>query len=188
MPNGLLAADQHACPGRQQARVDRHIALEFNVYGLRRRAEATRANGRRTQREVLLPRVVRPTERYPQAVETGGEILGQVELDQQTLTNRCCVAVLTCAGDTLAAPLPGDLTMAASASKQATTDTHRPLAAAVDPSAASGEPTAPVQRHAMIAEAAFFMAQARGFTPCQELNDWLAAEREIEQRQSNPDH
>jgi hypothetical protein len=40
----------------------------------------------------------------------------------------------------------------------------------------------------MIAEAAFFMAQARGFTPCQELDDWLAAEREIEQRQSNPDH
>jgi hypothetical protein len=40
----------------------------------------------------------------------------------------------------------------------------------------------------MIAEAAFFMAQARGFTPCQELDDWLTAERELEQRQSNPDH
>lgn len=40
----------------------------------------------------------------------------------------------------------------------------------------------------MIAEAAFFIAQSRRFTPCQELDDWLAAEREIEQRLSNPDH
>jgi hypothetical protein len=79
--------------------------------------------------------------------------------------------------------------MTPSASKQATTETRTvPLPAALDPSPASGQPTAPVQRHAMIAEAAFFMAQARGFTPCQELDDWLAAEREIEQRQSNPDH
>lgn len=79
--------------------------------------------------------------------------------------------------------------MTPSASKQATTEPPNvPLPAAVDPSPASDEPTAPAQRHAMIAEAAFFMAQARGFTPCQELDDWLAAEREIELRQSNPDH
>jgi len=79
--------------------------------------------------------------------------------------------------------------MTPSASKQATTESRTvPLPAAVDPSPASSEPTAPVQRHAMIAEAAFFMAQARGFTPCQELDDWLTAERELEQRQSNPDH
>jgi len=79
--------------------------------------------------------------------------------------------------------------MTPSASKQATTETRTvSLSAAVDPSPASGEPTAPVQRQTMIAEAAFFMAQARGFTPCQELDDWLAAEREIEQRQSNPEH
>jgi hypothetical protein len=79
--------------------------------------------------------------------------------------------------------------MAQSASKQATTETHTvPLPAAVDPSPAFGEPKAPVQRHTLIAEAAFFMAQARGFTPCQELDDWLAAEREIEQRLLNLDH
>lgn len=79
--------------------------------------------------------------------------------------------------------------MAAFASKQATTETRTvPLAAAVDPSAASGEPTGPVQRHAMIAEAAFFMAQARGFTPCHELDDWLAAEREVEQLLAKPAH
>lgn len=46
----------------------------------------------------------------------------------------------------------------------------------------------PAQRHAMIAEAAFFKAQARSFTPCQEIDDWLAAEREVEQRLSKPDH
>jgi hypothetical protein len=40
----------------------------------------------------------------------------------------------------------------------------------------------------MISEAAFFIAQARGFTPSQELDDWLAAEREIEQRLSHSDH
>jgi len=79
--------------------------------------------------------------------------------------------------------------MSTSSSKQATTETRTvPLPAAVDPSPASSELTAPVQRHAMIAEAAFFMAQARGFSPSQELDDWLAAEREIGQRQLNSDH
>lgn len=42
-------------------------------------------------------------------------------------------------------------------------------------------------RHVMISEAAFFIAQARGFTPSQEVDDWLAAEREIERRLSTPD-
>lgn len=46
----------------------------------------------------------------------------------------------------------------------------------------------PAQRHAMIAEAAFFIAQARGFTSSQEVDDWLAAEREIDQRLSKPAH
>lgn len=40
----------------------------------------------------------------------------------------------------------------------------------------------------MISEAAYFIAQARSFTPCQELDDWLVAEREIAQRLANPDH
>jgi Protein of unknown function (DUF2934) len=73
------------------------------------------------------------------------------------------------------------------ASEQATIESGSvPLSVATGPSPASGEPTDPAQRHAMIAEAAFFTAQARGFTPSQELDDWLAAEREIEQRLSNP--
>ena len=79
--------------------------------------------------------------------------------------------------------------MTPSASKQATTETiTAPLPAeAVSPSADA--PSAdPAQRHVMIAEAAFYIAQSRGFTPSQELDDWLAAEREIEQRLASPDH
>lgn len=40
------------------------------------------------------------------------------------------------------------------------------------------------RRHAMIAEAAFFLAEARGFEPGGELEDWLAAEREIDRQAS----
>lgn len=37
-------------------------------------------------------------------------------------------------------------------------------------------------RHAMIAEAAYYRAQKRGFAAGHELDDWLAAEREIDSR------
>ncbi len=36
--------------------------------------------------------------------------------------------------------------------------------------------------HAMVAEAAFFIAQSRGFLPDRQLDDWLAAEHEVDQR------
>jgi len=79
--------------------------------------------------------------------------------------------------------------MASSESKQATAKTRTVLlTAAVGPSPVSGEPTVPAERHAMISELAFFMAQARGFTPSQELDDWLAAERQIEHRLGYTDH
>lgn len=52
------------------------------------------------------------------------------------------------------------------------------------------EPQAPVEsgvpaidagvRRAMIAEAAYYRAERRGFAPGQELDDWVAAEAEIE--------
>lgn len=37
-------------------------------------------------------------------------------------------------------------------------------------------------RHASIAEAAYFRSQLRGFVPGHELEDWLAAEEEVDQR------
>jgi hypothetical protein len=37
-------------------------------------------------------------------------------------------------------------------------------------------------REALIAELAYFRAQRRGFQPGHELEDWLAAEAEIEKR------
>jgi Protein of unknown function (DUF2934) len=40
----------------------------------------------------------------------------------------------------------------------------------------------PQDRHASIAEAAYFRSQNRGFLPGHELEDWLAAEEEIDQR------
>ncbi len=37
-------------------------------------------------------------------------------------------------------------------------------------------------RHASIAEAAYFRAEHRGFAAGHELEDWLAAEEEVDQR------
>ncbi len=37
-------------------------------------------------------------------------------------------------------------------------------------------------RHAAIAEAAYFLVEHRGFAPDHELDDWLAGEREINER------
>lgn len=77
--------------------------------------------------------------------------------------------------------------MTASASKQATS-----VARATAPSADMDLPPEPPEtsphRQAMIAEAAFFMARARGFEPGHELDDWLAAEREVDQRLSATEH
>jgi hypothetical protein len=38
----------------------------------------------------------------------------------------------------------------------------------------------PSQRSAIIAQAAYFRAQKRGFDPAHEVEDWLAAEQELE--------
>lgn len=38
----------------------------------------------------------------------------------------------------------------------------------------------PAQRREMIADAAYFHAQHRGFEPGHELDDWLAAENQID--------
>lgn len=44
------------------------------------------------------------------------------------------------------------------------------------------DPGARRVRECMIREAAYFKAQQRGFAPGRELEDWLAAEREIDHR------
>lgn len=68
-------------------------------------------------------------------------------------------------------------------------ETIAPAAAAateepsVAPSAQAPSPDAGL-RHVMIAEMAFFIAEARGFEPGREFDDWLAAEREIDLRAS----
>jgi hypothetical protein len=41
-------------------------------------------------------------------------------------------------------------------------------------------------REARIAEAAYWRAERRGFTAGQELDDWLAAEREVDEAERNP--
>lgn len=46
--------------------------------------------------------------------------------------------------------------------------------------AAKSRGPVPEERARMIAEAAFFRAERRGFVPGGELDDWLQAEREIE--------
>ena len=38
----------------------------------------------------------------------------------------------------------------------------------------------PAARHAMIAESAYLRAEARGFLPGREAEDWLAAEAEVD--------
>ncbi len=77
--------------------------------------------------------------------------------------------------------------MTASASQQGTT-----RARAIAPNTEADLPlessaTSP-QRHAMIAVAAFFIFQARGFVPGQELDDWLAAEREVDRLPPATEH
>ena len=48
-----------------------------------------------------------------------------------------------------------------------------------EPQTASTQ-TAPEQRQQFIAQAAYFIAERRGFAPGNELEDWLQAEAEIE--------
>jgi hypothetical protein len=45
-----------------------------------------------------------------------------------------------------------------------------------------GGPLIPASlRHDMIRDAAYFRAQARGFVPGKEIEDWLAAEQDVEE-------
>ena len=61
-----------------------------------------------------------------------------------------------------------------------------PVDARVPPTAPAGAmPDGPIfmeteQRRAMIAEAAYFRSERRGFEPGHELEDWVAAESDVE--------
>jgi hypothetical protein len=44
------------------------------------------------------------------------------------------------------------------------------------------------EHHAAVAEAAYYLALARGFAPGQELADWLAAEKALEDERPRLDH
>lgn len=56
----------------------------------------------------------------------------------------------------------------------------RPLSAAIADNARIAQTLVEqTMRHAMITEAAYYRAQRRGFAPGYELDDWLAAEIEI---------
>jgi hypothetical protein len=48
-----------------------------------------------------------------------------------------------------------------------------------DAAAATDEDSLAAARHARIALAAYLRAEARGFSPGSELDDWLQAEREV---------
>ena len=60
----------------------------------------------------------------------------------------------------------------------------RATPASQTPVPSTGAPKAvlvePDRRHALICEAAYFRAERRGFCPGRELDDWLAAEGEID--------
>jgi hypothetical protein len=61
-----------------------------------------------------------------------------------------------------------------------TPPSDRPLSAAIaDYARVAQRLVEPTMRHAMITEAAYYRAQRRGFAPGHELDDWLAAEIEV---------
>ena len=49
-----------------------------------------------------------------------------------------------------------------------------------DPASALGHRITPAEREQMIAEAAYFRAEQRGYAPAGEADDWLEAERAID--------
>jgi hypothetical protein len=63
---------------------------------------------------------------------------------------------------------------------------RRPRAAAVADATAAPvavtEPLSAERRHHMIEVAAYFLSESRGFVPGREMDDWLSAERAIDQQ------
>ncbi len=55
-----------------------------------------------------------------------------------------------------------------------------PAAKPVLPTPSTGKIPAPAERTKMIAEAAYYLAQKRGFSHGHDLSDWVAAEKQVE--------
>ena len=66
------------------------------------------------------------------------------------------------------------------ATKMSTTAVKPNSSATHDSTIVNGE-----QREAMIREAAYFRSESRGFCPGQEVDDWLAAETEVDRMLAN---
>ena len=65
--------------------------------------------------------------------------------------------------------------------QSSTSRTRAPRKSAAPPKkAAPSKFVGPEQRAALIAEAAYFRAEKRGFAPGHETGDWLAAEAEVD--------
>jgi hypothetical protein len=75
----------------------------------------------------------------------------------------------------------------ASTATRKTVKTHTPAKTAGRPlrrrtAKANANPITPDERYQLIAEAAYFIAERRGFAPGSELEDWSEAEAEIARR------
>lgn len=57
---------------------------------------------------------------------------------------------------------------------------RKPASDAASMARAEADATGGEQRHARVALAAYYLAEKRGFAPGHELDDWLAAEKEID--------
>jgi len=69
-----------------------------------------------------------------------------------------------------------------------TRSTRKP-ALPIPADSATGDVSLPCQdRQAMITQTAFFIAESRGFAPGHELDDWLLAERLVEQQLQADQH
>jgi hypothetical protein len=76
-------------------------------------------------------------------------------------------------------PSPANKSSAAPAKKSS----PRPEAASVPApakAAAGKAPLTPAERMKMIAEAAYYLAEKRGFSGGNELTDWVAAEKQVD--------
>ncbi len=75
---------------------------------------------------------------------------------------------------------PPDMVVKQGASRAARHAGTRAKAFQHEPAAALGHRVTPEERERMIAEAAYFRAERRGFVPGGELDDWIEAELAID--------